>query len=424
MGLGDWTPGQTILVDTTDGDSIFTLTVNLPAGDYEYKFLNGAAWGTDESAPNDCSDANNGNRNLNLSGFAGTDTILPVICFAKCDPCMNVSIPDTMEVTLLVNMRNEMIADTVSVAGSFQDEAGFPADWTPGDIIMTDTMGGGPDSIYELIMTIPEGTYQYKFINGADWGFDEPVPSACNSGGNREMVIENDGSFAQTVGPFCFGLCSEDCPVPQPPIMVTFRVDMNNEILSNDGVFVAGNMQDPNWVKNQDLMVEGAIPGVYEFTYEILRGEYEFKFFNGTDGDPTSDAFSEDADFFTEGCGNGGFGNNRSVDLTNASGDTILPAWEYNSCFVSVASSIDNELQAEAGFSVFPNPAKQLFTVEIENHLIDQVEVMDLSGKVVMRQADIRSNRYQVNRSNMPAGIYFLKVQTKELTFTEKVILE
>jgi len=420
----DWTPGTAVMVDTTAGDSIYTLTVSLPAGSYAYKFVNGTAWGMDESAPNDCSPSNDGNRGFDLTGFAGTDTILPVVCFKKCVVCENVSIPDTLEVTLLVDMHNEDIADTVSVAGAFQAAAGFPSDWSPGATVMTDTMGGVADSIYELIVTIPEGSYGYKFINGTAWGKDEGVPSACNVSGNREMVIENDGTFKQTVGPFCFGKCEASCPAILPPIMVTFRVDMNNEILSDSGVFVAGDMQDVNWVKNTDKMTDDDADGIYEFTYELLRGEYIFKFFNGANGDPGSDEFSETADFFALGCGNGGFGNNRWIDLTNATGDTLIPAWQYNTCTQTFASAIDNELKDELGFKAYPNPANTLLILSVERQLIEQVEMLDMNGRSLRRQIGINNNRFQLDRENLPAGLYILKVQIDGKEVTQKVIFE
>ncbi|MEL6251679.1 MAG: T9SS type A sorting domain-containing protein [Bacteroidota bacterium] len=420
----DWTPGVVLLTDTTAGDSIYTVTFNLPAGSYEYKFLNGPAWGTDESAPNDCSPSNNGNRGLDLTGFAGTDTILPVVCFAKCGDCENVSIPDTVEVTFFIDMSNEDIADTVSIAGNFQAPAGFPSNFAPGETVMTDTMGGVADSIYELKVTLPEGTYKYKVINGTEWGFAENVPNDCNVGGDREMVIVNDGSMMQTIGPFCFAECEANCPAILPPIMVTFRVDMNNEILSDSGVFAAGNMQDPSWLKNRDKMTDPDGDGIYEFTYEILRGEYEFKFFNGANGDPGSDEFSETGDFFNLGCGNGGFGNNRWVDISNAVGDTVLPVWQYNTCDRSFATSIDNDLKTEVGFKAFPNPANTVLNLSVDLKRIEQIEMLDMSGRTIRRQGNINNTTYQLERGSLAPGLYILKVRIDGNDITQKVMFE
>src|SRR3990170_7392101 len=50
-GLGNnWDPSSTLVLDP-DGDMIYEITVQLPAGTYEYKFINGNAWGMDENPP-------------------------------------------------------------------------------------------------------------------------------------------------------------------------------------------------------------------------------------------------------------------------------------------------------------------------------------------------------------------------------------
>lgn len=56
-----WTPGATSLTQVGTS-SVYAVTLQIPAGNYEYKFLNGNAWGDDESAPNECN-VGNGNPN-------------------------------------------------------------------------------------------------------------------------------------------------------------------------------------------------------------------------------------------------------------------------------------------------------------------------------------------------------------------------
>ena len=75
----DWNPSSTALSDP-DGDSIYVLTVQIPAGIYEYKFINGNSFADDEDIPSYC--RFNSNRGIVLSG----DTTLPAICFSACEP--------------------------------------------------------------------------------------------------------------------------------------------------------------------------------------------------------------------------------------------------------------------------------------------------------------------------------------------------
>ena len=48
-GLGNnWDPSSTLVQDA-NGDKIYEITIALPSGTYEYKFINGNAWGMDEN---------------------------------------------------------------------------------------------------------------------------------------------------------------------------------------------------------------------------------------------------------------------------------------------------------------------------------------------------------------------------------------
>ena len=78
----DWTPGSTVMNDD-DGDEIYALTVQLPAGTYEYKFINGTAWGLDEPVPGACQV--NGNRGLTVNAAL----LIPVVCFGECAACVD-----------------------------------------------------------------------------------------------------------------------------------------------------------------------------------------------------------------------------------------------------------------------------------------------------------------------------------------------
>ena len=78
---GDWNPATTALSDA-DQDGIYEVTVQIPAGNYQYKFINGNAWGQDELAPAACA-VGGTNRGLTASG----DTVLPAVCYSQCALC-------------------------------------------------------------------------------------------------------------------------------------------------------------------------------------------------------------------------------------------------------------------------------------------------------------------------------------------------
>jgi hypothetical protein len=80
-----WNPGATQMSDA-DNDGIYEVTINVPANSsIQYKFINGNAWGTDESVPAACSVAGTANRGAT---FAYGDSTLSPVCFGKCTDCM------------------------------------------------------------------------------------------------------------------------------------------------------------------------------------------------------------------------------------------------------------------------------------------------------------------------------------------------
>jgi hypothetical protein len=113
-----------------------------------------------------------------------------------------VTPPQLVPVTFRVDMSRENIsANGVHLAGNFQG-------WSPNATPMTHQGNG----IYTHTAQLPaNATYEFKFINGNQWGpgFDESVPSSCAQNNNRFVVV---GTTAVTTPLVCFGRC-EACGV-------------------------------------------------------------------------------------------------------------------------------------------------------------------------------------------------------------------
>lgn len=107
-----------------------------------------------------------------------------------------------VSVTFQVDMSRENVsADGVHIAGSFQG-------WNPSATPMV-SQGNG---IYTYTAMLDRNaTYEYKFINGNQWGpgFDESVPAACAQNGNRFVVVDTTTITTPVV---CFSRC-EACGV-------------------------------------------------------------------------------------------------------------------------------------------------------------------------------------------------------------------
>lgn len=259
-----WNSNATPMTD--EGNGIWSYTTELVEGtSVSYKFLNGNTWGTDESVPQACSTG--GNRTLNVPGLA---TTLDVVCFGSCTNCDVV--PQTVMVLFQVDMSSVSVSPQgVHVAGNFQG-------WNPNGSVMT-SLGG---SIYEILYPVEANTtIQFKFINGSEWSGSETVPSECG-------VSDGFGAFNRTIevgtenvafGPVCFSGCSA-C-VPEVPVLVTFQVNMSNEAVGAEGVYVVGDFN--NWDPTATMMSQFQ-PGLYQAVGVVNSGQtIEYKFLNGPD---------------------------------------------------------------------------------------------------------------------------------------------
>ena len=78
-------------------------------------------------------------------------------------------------------------------------------------------------------------------------------------------------------------------------------------------------------------------------------------------------------------------------------------------------------------FAVYPNPTLGELRVESGEWRVENVEVFDVLGRkqeTGSRRQEAECGRYELNISHLPAGIYFLKIQTETEIITKKIIKE
>ena len=140
---GDWAPdcdqAQMTLVD-----GIWTLTVDLPAGDYEYKVATERSW----------------DENYGAGGVAGGS---------------NIALShEGGPITFYFDPRTKLVQSTadgpiVTLPGSFQASLGCAGDWAP-DCLRSLMFDGDGDGVYEFsTSSIPTGSYELKVAHGLSW---------------------------------------------------------------------------------------------------------------------------------------------------------------------------------------------------------------------------------------------------------------
>ncbi len=210
------------------GDGVYAATVELEAGDHEYKFNNGG-WDATENLDTDedgaCTlttieDENTYvNRFFTLAPGAGEVT-LDVVCFDSCEECEVVVTPDT-EVTFNVDMSEQTVSGAVYVSGETIDG------WAGASVELTDADG---DNVYSVTLALPQGNHEYKYMIGS-WDTSEQLDaegdSACTitTGGftNRLLVISSEEAInLETV---CYESCDACAPTSVTGLeTLSFRV--------------------------------------------------------------------------------------------------------------------------------------------------------------------------------------------------------
>ena len=314
-----WSPGSFFMSDA-DGDGIYTYTQSVPAGTFlQWKYLNGPIWANAEAVPPACGNpADNNNRFYTVGN---QDVVLPVVCFGECIACGQVA--PTSPVTFRVDMSNQQVSPNgVHVAGSMQG-------WNPGGTAMSDADG---DGIWEVTLVLEHATYQYKFVNGNAWGFDEGVPSGCAVNGNRQVVVGADPVVAQ----YCFGGCETQCTPPVPAANITFSVDASQlETVAASGLYLIGSFTTPAWQQGAVAMSDADGDGVWTATVSVSGpAEILYKFNNGNPwvGGVQDNSGEETGNFALLGCGaSNPFGGSNRVHQRSGVAE-VLSTVCFNSC--------------------------------------------------------------------------------------------
>lgn len=278
-----WDPATTPLVDNDDGT--WELTISVSSGQVlNYKYLNGNAWGLEETVPGACG-ADDGFGGFNRSWTANPMAeVIPLHCFGACETCPLNSV----EVTFQVDMSLETVSPNgVHLAGEFQG-------WDAGATPMSDQGGG----IWSVTLTLtPLTDVAYKFINGNVWGDDEMNPAECTVNGNRTLSVPNT---LVTLDPVCYSYCVLCSELPVPGCIVEeavnynalaneddgsciftveFNVDMSDETVSPDGVHIAGDFQ--GWDTSTNPMIDLG-NGVWSVALPVAANQtIQYKFING-----------------------------------------------------------------------------------------------------------------------------------------------
>ena len=328
-----------------DGDGTYSVSVCLPAGDVEYKFMVDN-WSSEEILTDDMADgatcapvtdySSYANR-VATSGSTTSDT------YGSCLTCAEQAALQTATVSFAIDMSaSEYPNDSynnVVINGSWNGWNGWGVTLTDEDV----------DGIYTGSLDLDVNFGNVEFVvavtgpadNYSGWGqvINAPEGGACAIGSPANYILSigtEDVSFSA-----CAGLCDATCPTGVPGCMdqgatnfsteatyddatclysITLSVDMNQSDISGQ-VYLNG--QFNGWNGTDNPMTDSDLDGVWDVTVNMLAGDQEYKFtVNGWDITELFDG--------SEACTTApGEYVNRVV---NVSASAVLPTVCWNSC--------------------------------------------------------------------------------------------
>ncbi|MCB0397477.1 MAG: T9SS type A sorting domain-containing protein [Flavobacteriales bacterium] len=313
------------------------------------------------------------------------------------------------KVKFAVDMSNEVVMTTgVHISGDFQVAAGYASDWCAE---CTPLLQEGSSNIYSVVVDIPAfAKYEYKFLNGDQFYEAEFVPEPSRVGydfnDNRWLYVDSIADDTTFVGNIIFA-----ANAPSGKLLMRLLVDMQKETVDAKGVHLAGSFQ--SWNTQDDILYhfDAAPADIHERIVYVDPGAYEYKYYNG---DITSSAETVPGTCATN--------TNRAITM---SVDSVLPAVCFSGCSDCSTAGI-RELRNAHSLKIYPNPARESFTISFRNMTGDKtIAITDISGKVVRRYAAVSGEHFQVNREEMSSGTYIIHVLYNDRSFSsEKLIIE
>lgn len=291
---------------------------------------------------------------------------------------------------LAVDVTFKVDMNTAGVSFTTPEVNGIFNSWCGNCAPMSDENG---DGIWELVIDLAPGTYEYKF-SADNWAFQESLVSGSEctltTGNFVNRIITVTG--ATELEAVCWGQCTP-CGEGPTTTNVTFRVDMSEVTETFTTPEINGTFN--GWCGGCAPMSDADGDNIWEITIAIQGETIEYKF--AADAWEIEEALTPGSsctittDNFT----------NRF--LTLAGGVLVLESvcWgECEACIVSV-----NEEAVDAAVTLYPNPARSFFRVANADNALHAIELFSTDGRLVRRFASVGANDV-LNIEGLPAGVY------------------
>lgn len=152
---------------------------------------------------------------------------------------------------------------------------------------------------------------------------------------------------------------------------------------------------------------------------------------------PAAPVISQTGFSLTSSSASGNQWYHNNTPIPNATGRTFTPnangTYTVISTLNGCASAVSNaititntglmETQARLMAEVYPNPSSGLFRVALPGGAVYELEVWDVTGKIVQRQ-QVKGTATQLDLTKATPGMYFLRITSASATAIRKLVVE
>lgn len=396
-------------VAAPNGDGTYSTTIEVPAGPAEFLYYVAAGDLWEEMRTTDeCV-----NTTFDADGNAFTNRFAVMTDGGEINSCWNSCYACDQKASVTFNLgfaSSTAVADEVYLAG------GGNFDNPGGRFLMTDEDG---DGIYSLTIEREIGFSSfYTFANGncPDYSCKENIAGQdCSDPDNFDDRFLEPLTGATEITT-CFGECTTDTNCTAEDLFtLNFEVDMSFETVADEGVFYIGELT--NWA--DALMLDDDGDGVYNISFEVPVGSYEFLYKNGPnvvevfmDGAPCTTTFDD---------GNGNVFINRIVEV-----DGSINTYDVSSCFnfCGPCPLSNNNLDLNNRLSTLtPNVSSGIFQLELLSGSVDYWKLVGTLGEELKYDQSVDFSQ-TLDFQHLPKGTYYLYVQKSSEYQIHKLIIQ
>jgi hypothetical protein len=91
--------------------------------------------------------------------------------------------------------------------------------------------------------------------------------------------------------------------------------------------------------------------------------------------------------------------------------------------FLNLVTSVDKNIDESNNVLVYPNPAKNQLTIELDGNMSTNVKLFDLQGRPLLLKENIMDNKIIINTNLFDEGVYILEIEGKDFKVTKRIVI-